>query len=102
MCSDPIKLTIKNWLFSTRRNDRKYNRYDADRFIEKCFLKGLIDDYPTCYYEECKTTLQYTEHQDNLGTIGRIDNLIGHIKSNCVLCCLSCNLKKKSNLISKE
>ena len=47
MCSDPIKVTIQNWLRSRRQSDRKYNRYDADRFIDKCFLKGLIEDYPT-------------------------------------------------------
>ena len=102
MCSDPIKVTIQNWLRSTRQSDRKYNRYDADRFIDKCFLKGHFEDYPTCYYEDCKTPLQYTEYQYNLATIERIDNSIGHIKCNCVLCCLSCNLKKKSNLTSKE
>ena len=101
-CSDPIKVTIHNWMSSTRQNDRKCNRYDADRFIDKCFLKGLIEDYPTCYYEDCKTPLQYTKYQDNLATIERINNSIGHIKSNCVLCCLSCNNKRKPNLTSKE
>ena len=44
--------------------------------------------------------LQYTEYQDDLATIERLDNSIGHIKSNCVLCCLKCNnLKKSNNLI---
>ena len=96
-CSDLIKVTIQSLLRGARKSDRKYNRYDADRFIDKCFLKKLIEDYPTCYYEDCKTTLQYTEFQDNLATIERIDNSIDHIKNNCVLCCLSCNNKKKSN-----
>ena len=80
----------------------KYNRYDSGRFIDKYFLKRLIEDYPTCYYEDCKTPLQYTEYKYNLATIERINNNIGHIKSNCVLCCLSCNNKRKSNLTSKE
>ena len=55
MCSDPIKVTINNLLKGSRQSDRKYNRYDADRFIDKCFLKGIIEDYPTCYYEDSKT-----------------------------------------------
>ena len=55
MCSDPIKVTINNLLKVSRQSDRKYNRYDADRFIDKCFLKGIIEDYPTCYYEDSKT-----------------------------------------------
>ena len=73
------------------------NIYDADRSIDKCFLKGLIEDYNQCYYRDCEVNLQYTEYQDDLATIERLDNSIGHIKSNCVLCCLKCNLSKKSN-----
>ena len=102
MCSDPIKVTIQSLLKDARQSDRKYNRYDADRFIDKCFLKGLIEDYPTCYYEDCKTPLQYREYKETLATIERINNKIGHIKSNCVLCCLRCNNRRKSNLTSKE
>jgi len=39
------------------------------------------------------------EYQDNLATVERIDNSIGHIKSNCVICCLKCNTMRKSNKI---
>ena len=99
-CSDPIKVNIKQWIFSRRQYDKKRNIYDADRFIDKCFLKGLIEDYKQCYYGDCKVNLQYTEYQDDLATIERVDNSIGHIKSNCVLCCLKYNnLKKSNNLI---
>ena len=96
-CSDPIKITIKQWIFNRRQYDKKRNIYDADRFIDKCFLKGLIEDYKQCYYGDCKINLQYTEYQNDLATIERLDNSIGHIKSNCVLCCLKCNNLKKSN-----
>ena len=72
------------------------NIYDADRFIDKCFMEGLVEDYKQCYYGDCEVNLQYTEYQDDLATIERLDNSIGHIKSNCVLCCLKCNLSKKS------
>ena len=47
-CSDPIKLTIRQWISHCRHTDKKYSRYDADRFIDKCFLKGLVEDYDTC------------------------------------------------------
>ena len=106
-CSDPIKVNIEQWIFSRRQYDKKRNIYDADRFIDKCFLEGLVEDYKQCYYGDCKdadglgpVNLQYTEYQDDLATIERLDNSIGHIKSNCVLCCLKCNnLKKSNNLI---
>ena len=96
-CSDPIKVSIKQWIFKSRQYDKMRNIYDADRFIDKCFLKGLIEDYKQCYYGDCKINLQYTEYQDDLASIERLDNSIGHIKSNCVLCCLKCNVSKKSN-----
>ena len=95
-----FKVSIKQWIFSSRQYDKMRNIYDADRFIDKCFMEGLIEDYKQCYYGDCKINLQYTEYQNDLATIERLDNSIGHIKSNCVLCCLKCNnLKKSNNLI---
>ena len=95
-CSDPIKISIEQWIFSRRQYDKMRNIYDADRFIDKCFLEGLVEDYKQCYYGNCKVNLQYTEYQDDLASIERLDNSIGHIKSNCVLCCLKCNKSNKS------
>ena len=96
-CSDPIKVNIKQWIFSSRQYDKMRNIYDADRFMDKCFMKDLIEDYKQCYYGDCKVNLQYTEYRNDLATIERLDNSIGHIKSNCVLCCLKCNVSRKSN-----
>ena len=96
-CSDPIKINTEQWIFNCRQYDKMRNIYEADRFINKCFLEGLVEDYKQCYYGDCKVNLQYTEYQDDLATIERLDNSIGHIKSNCVLCCVQCNKSKKSN-----
>ena len=99
-CSDPIKINIEQWIFSRRQYDKMNNIYDADRFIDKCFLKGLVEDYQQCYYGDCKVNFQYTEYQNDLATIERLDNSIGHTKSNCVLCCMKCNKSKKSNKVT--
>ena len=96
-CGDPIKVNVKQWIFNSRQYDKKNDIYDADRFIDKCFLKGFVEDYKQCYYGDCEVNLQYSEYQNDLATIERLDNSIGHIKSNCVLCCLKCNVSKKSN-----
>lgn len=88
-CKDPIKLTINSWIRASRRTDKKYNRYDANNFIDKCFCEGLVEDFPHCIY--CSIELQYVEYQDDLATIERLDNSIGHIKSNCALACKKCN-----------
>ena len=95
-CSDPIKVNIEQWHFRSRQYDKMNNIYDADRFIDKCFLKGLVEDNKQCYYGDCKVIFQYTEYQNDLATIERLDNSIGHFKSNCVLCCLKSNISKKS------
>ena len=96
-CRDPIKITIKQWVNDCRSSDKKYNRYDPDRFIDKCFLQGLVEDYPNCYYEDCQVQLQYVDYGDDLASIEWLDNSLGHVKSNCVLACLKCNNLKKSN-----
>ena len=95
-CSDPIKVNVEQWIFSSRKKDKMNNIYDADIFIDNCFLEGLVEDYKQCYYGDFEVNLQYTEYQDDLATIERLDNSIGHIKSNCVLCCMKCNKSKKS------
>jgi len=92
-CTDPVKVSIKCWISSLKVSDKKYNRYDADRFIDRCFLKELIKDFPNCYY--CEVELQYIEYNDTLATIERLDNSKGHIKSNCVIACRKCNLSRE-------
>ena len=100
ICSNAIELSVRNWLYNCRRKDKKYDRYDPDHFIDKDFLRGLIEDYELCYYKDCKVKLQYIEYSDDLATIERINNSIGHIKSNCVLACMRCNKSKKSSVIT--
>ena len=38
-CSDPIKVNIEQWIFKSRQYDKMRNIYDADRFIDKCFME---------------------------------------------------------------
>ena len=96
-CNDPIKITVYNWRQSSKASDKINNIYDANNFIDECFLKSLVEDYPNCYYDHCKNPLQYVYYRNDLATIERLDNSIGHIKSNCVLCCLHCNNRKLSS-----
>ena len=91
-CSDHIKVIIKNWVSQSKQSDKKYNRFDIVNYIDICFCKNLIEEYPNCYY--CKCELQYVLFQGDLATIERLDNDLGHIKSNCVIACRTCNYKK--------
>jgi len=90
LCGDPIKVTIQQWLSSSKTPDIKHNRYDPENFIDKEFLYDLIDQSNNeCVY--CKVELQFVENNNTLASIERIDNTIGHTKNNCVIACLWCN-----------
>ena len=99
ICSDPIKITIQNWLYATKSIDKNKNQFDIVNIIDKPFCKNLIEEYPQCYY--CKIPLQYVKYQDDLSTIERLDNKLGHIKSNCVLACRKCNYSRIGNILNK-
>ena len=95
-CNDPISITIKKMILHSKESDKKNNRYDQVNFIDYCFIENLIDDCEDkCYYCNCK--LQYVDFTNNLATIERLDNSIGHIKGNCVIACKKCNVSKISN-----
>jgi len=96
-CKDPVHLTIKNMINHSKQKDKKNNRYDPVNFIDYCFVENLLDDYTHCMYEDCGVKLQIMDYKDDLATIERIDNSIGHIKSNCKICCMKCNKMKKSD-----
>ena len=55
-CSDPIKVSIKQWIISRRQYDKMRNIYDADRFIDKCFLKASLKTTNNVITEIAKST----------------------------------------------
>lgn len=90
-CGDEIHITIMKWIYHSKQNDKKYNRYDEINFIDYDFCKELIKESGKfCYY--CDIELQYIEYNSTLATIERLDNDIGHIKENCVIACRTCNI----------
>jgi len=92
-CNDPIDITIKRMIYDSKQKDKKHNRYDEPNFIDYPFIQNLLSESnDKCYY--CSCELQYTYYTNNLATIERLDNSLGHIKSNCVIACRTCNYTK--------
>ena len=91
-CSDPVHLTILRMIKDSKSSDKAKNRYDQTNFIDYCFVSNLIDDSEgKCCY--CSQDIQFIHFQDNLATIERLDDSIGHIKGNCAIACRGCNVR---------
>ena len=57
----------------------------------------LIKSNLECHYCNKTTTIFYENVRDpQQWTLDRLDNSIGHSKDNVVICCLSCNLRRKT------
>lgn len=98
ICSDPIPITIQNMLSGSRQADKKREHYDQEKFVDYNFLLGLIKRADGCYY--CNIPMQYVKNTDDMGTIERLDNSMGHNKDNTVIACLSCNRRRVGNRVN--
>ncbi len=107
-CLKDDKLLIyifKTMISSSKRSDKRKGIFDESNFITFDFLKNLFDNSDDkCSYINCKKTFLLREYQNDMISIERIDDSIGHTKSNIIFSCLGCNLsqmtidKKKKNL----
>ena len=95
LCGDKLKITIRNMINCSKYKDKKYNRFNESEFVNYKFLENLIKESNLiCYYPFCKKKLNLDKANTALASIERLDNTIGHTKSNCVIACLECNNKK--------
>lgn len=88
---------------NSKNTDKKKNRYDANNHVDACWIKQEMYECEfKCYY--CKTwmSLRGEAKSDGLLTIERKDNTIGHIKSNCVLACYKCNMRRGDRFSFEE
>jgi hypothetical protein len=85
--------------------DTKANRlYDPPDYIDEPFLNELWNDQSNrCFYENCRCdlSLEFTRNPNQISIL-RLDNVLPHVKSNCVLSCLQCNFSRKYNVIYKS
>jgi len=101
LCKNPIDITIKSMIIHSKSTDKKLNIYDELNFVDYDYLKNLIlESNDRCCY--CSCELQYTYYNHSLATIERLNNNIGHIKSNCAIACKNCNLTKVGSNINPQ
>ena len=79
-----------------------YAAQDAAKGRETCLppdevLGSLIASKLTCYYCSKPILFHYsTSREPRQWTLDRIDNSLGHTLPNCVVCCLDCNLRRRT------
>jgi len=70
-----------------RRSDRTHHREQCDFHARELYRFFLAND---CYY--CGDNNMKTK------TLERLDNSIGHIKTNCVVACIDCNTDRNDKV----
>jgi len=97
LCGNPIHITINYMISNSKTHDKRKNKYNESEFVDYQYLFNLIDiSNDECYYCECR--LQYINFTNNLATIERINNEIGHNKKNVVIACRYCNYSNIGHL----
>ena len=90
-----------NWASNIVRYSRKHDKdmhrpIDSADYIDKQWVQELVRDNPNCHY--CNVPLAYGRgvnrqtHPRGL-QLDRMDSVLGHLKSNCVTCCRTCNVR---------
>ena len=94
---DFVKKEVERKLSGYKNQDVKKKKL-SDKLIsyEEC-LEKLVISKLKCYYckTDCLLTYENVREQAQW-TLDRIDNSIGHEKDNVVICCLKCNLKRRT------
>lgn len=88
---------ISKKISSYKQQDIMKTRIDSDKFIKLDEVIDLLDKCKLeCYYCKEKMLILYdVVREGKQWTLDRIDNDIGHNSGNCVISCLSCNLRRR-------
>ena len=100
---------INTKLSGYKQQDKKNNKYVENDFINRVQTIELLNKSESlCYYCKEITVIFYENVRDSKQwTLDRIDNNLGHNYNNVEICCLKCNVQRKTMyhdrfLFSKE
>jgi hypothetical protein len=90
-----FRLKVENYKIQDAKKDRQYN--DNDYIDNNWIFQEIEKTNITCPYCYIPMSLELNEDNDVISniTVDRIDNSKAHIKTNCRLSCLHCNITKK-------
>ncbi|DAC81756.1 TPA_asm: S1H [Trichoplax MELD virus] len=92
-----VKLYFKNKIEGYRSQDRAAGRKNDKDYIDIDWIQLQLEKCTSCPL--CNTLFEATIKKDKTVnsniTVDRIDNKLPHVKSNCRLMCLRCNVRKR-------
>jgi len=93
-----VKREIEKKLNGYKNQDIKKEKYEKKLFISyENLIEKIVISKLVCYYCRKNCKLMYDNVREKMQwTLDRIDNDQGHNKDNVVICCLDCNLKKRT------
>lgn len=93
-----LKREVERKINGYKNQDIKKKILDENKIIKygEC-LEKLVISKLKCYYCKKDCLLAYENvREEKQWTLDRLDNSIGHNKDNVVICCLKCNLKRRT------
>ena len=88
---------IQNKLNSYKHQDIEKNKYSDKLISLDQTIEKLVCSKMKCFFCKKKIYLIYKFAREELQwTLDRIDNNQGHTNDNTLICCLKCNLQKKT------
>ena len=89
---------IKKKINGYKQQDVKKNRLNIEKFIKyDDLIEKILISKLKCFYCKKNTLISYKEKRDpRQWTLDRIDNSLGHNKNNVIICCLKCNLERRT------
>jgi hypothetical protein len=99
-----MKMQMRQKLSGYRSQDVEKGLFDKDAFLDLPYLLNMLIDHDVdsttpclCYYCKEPVFITYSyKREPKQWTVERINNSIGHNKGNCVIACLTCNVRRKT------
>lgn len=96
--NEHVKKEIEKKIKGYKTQDINKNKYNFKNFIKyDNLIEKIVVSKLNCYYCRKMCKLMYDNVRDEMQwTLDRIDNEIGHDYNNVVICCLKCNIKRRT------
>ena len=93
-----VKKELERKIKSYKMQDIKKDKLNEEKLIkiDECIDKLVLSKMKCYYCREDMLLIYENVREPKQWTLDRLDNTIGHITENVVICCLNCNLKRRT------